>query len=279
MSTNNNNCNNKEDSIDDMTAAMGKLEGRGTGNTDNISDDVLLKQPPPEEDCPICLLRLPALESGSTYYPCCGKMICSGCNYAPVYDNLGNVIIKRKCSFCRTPVHKSKYTERLQKRVELDDAHAIVSLGCYYREGLYGSSQDYTRALKLFLRAGDLGHAKAYCNIGYSYENGRGVDIDKKKAMHYCELSAIRGNVVSRYNLGAIEENAGNMNRALKHYMISAGAGYDGSVKAIRQMFMDGHAMKGDYAKALQAYQAYLAEIKSAQRDKAAAAYANYRYY
>ena len=43
-----------------------KLEGRGTGNTDYISDDVLLKQPPPEEDCPICLLRLPLLASG--YY-------------------------------------------------------------------------------------------------------------------------------------------------------------------------------------------------------------------
>ena len=42
---------------------------------------------------------------------------------------------------------------------------------------------------------------------------------------------------------------------------------------------MDGHATKDDYAKALRAYQAYLAEIKSAQRDAAAAARANYRYY
>ena len=39
-----------------------------------------------------------------------------------------------------------------------------------------------------------------------------------------------------------------------------------------------GHATKDDYAKALRAYQAYLAEIKSDQRDKAAAASADYRY-
>ena len=42
---------------------------------------------------------------------------------------------------------------------------------------------------------------------------------------------------------------------------------------------MNGHATKDDYTKALRAYQAYLVEIKSTQRDKAAAASANYRYY
>ena len=51
--------------MEDLTAAMGKLEGRGTGNTDDIiSDDELFKQPP-NKDCPICLLRLPLLGSGS----------------------------------------------------------------------------------------------------------------------------------------------------------------------------------------------------------------------
>ena len=61
--TTNNNCI-KEDSIDDLTAAMGKckLEGSRKRDTDdNISDDELFKQPPPKEDCPICLLPLPFL--------------------------------------------------------------------------------------------------------------------------------------------------------------------------------------------------------------------------
>ena len=93
--------------MENLTAAMGKLGGSGTCDTDDISDDVLFKQPPPKEDCPICLLRLPTLAKGSTYYACCGKVICSGCMFAPMYDNLGNEIIERKCPFCRTPVATS----------------------------------------------------------------------------------------------------------------------------------------------------------------------------
>ena len=42
---------------------------------------------------------------------------------------------------------------------------------------------------------------------------------------------------------------------------------------------MDGHATNDDYAKALRSYQAYLDEIKSDQRDMAAAAYDQYKYY
>jgi len=46
-----------------------------------ISDEELFKQPPPEEDCPICFLLLPTFNSGRKYYTCCGKRIC-GCVYA-----------------------------------------------------------------------------------------------------------------------------------------------------------------------------------------------------
>ena len=246
-----------------------------------ISDDELFKQPPPKEDCPICLLRLPTLDKGSTYYECCGKIICNGCDCAPVYDNLGNKIIEEKCPFCRTPTHKSdeEYNERLQKRVELGDAEAIFNLGNYHRRGEYGFPQDYDYALELFVRAGDLGFYEAYCNIGHAYYNGNGVDIDEKRAYHYFKLAAIRGHVTSRYSLGNNEEDEGNMNRALKHYMIAAGCGHDDSLKQIRELYTNGHATKDDYAKALRAYQAYLVEIKSTQRDKAAAASADCRYY
>ena len=265
--------------MEDLTAAMGKLEG-GTRDTDDIiSDDELFKPPPPKEDCPICLLRLPTLESGTTYYACCGKMICCGCGYAPVKDNLGNEIIEEKCPFCRTPTPSfEEYKEHLQKRVELDDAEAIFTLGCYYRRGEDGFPQDYVKALELYHRAGELDSAKAYCNIGAAYSNGKGVEIDKKKANHYYKLAAIGGAVTSRYNLGVVEENAGNMNRALKHYMIAAEGGHENSLKQIQKLYTNGHARKNDYAKALRAYQAYLAEIKGTQRD-AAAATRGKRYY
>ena len=246
-----------------------------------MRDEQLFKQPPPKEDCPICNLLLPTLASGSVYKSCCGKIICGGCDYAPVYDNSGNEIIEEKCPFCRTPLPGSdeEYKVRLLKRVEVDDAEAIYTLGCYYREGLFGLSQDIAKAFELYHRAGELGNVKAYCNIGYAYENGRGVDIDKKKADHYYKLAAIGGNEVARCNLGVVAEKVGNMNRALKHHMIAAEGGEPYSLKKIQKLYTNGHVTKEDYAHALRAYQAYLAEIKSTQRDKAAAFGDGYKYH
>ena len=276
----NNNCNKENYSVDDLTAAMGKLGGSGKRDTDDISDDELFKQPH-NKDCPICLLCLPLLGSGRVYKSCCGKTICSGCRHAPVKDNLGNAIIEKKCPYCRTPVPASieENNGRLQKRVEVGDAHAIFTLGSYYCDGEYGFPQDYNKAFELFVRAGELGSAKAYNNVGYAYENGRGAEIDKKKANHYYELAAMGGDVYARYNLGNNEQRAGNMTRALKHYMIAAEGGEPHSLKKIQELYAYGYAKKKDYAKALRAYQAYLAEIKSTQRDAAAAARANCRYY
>ena len=269
------NTNNKCNKSEDLTATLGKLEGGGKRDTDDsISDDDLFKQPPPNEDCPICLLCLPTLASGSVYKSCCGKIICGGCDYAPMYDNLGNEIIERKCPFCRTPWSGSdeEYIEQLQKRVELGDAEATFNLGCKYRNGDDGFPQDDVKALELFVRAGGLGCAVAYNNVGYAYDLGNGVEIDEKKANHYYKLAAIGRDEVARFNLGLDEENAGNMNRALKHYMIAAEGGDDISLKQIQKLYTNGYARKEDYAKALRAYQAYLVEIKSSQRDAAAAA-------
>ena len=60
--------------------------------------------------------------------------------------------------------------------------------------------------------------------------------------------------------------------------MFAAEGGHNNSLKAIQTLYTNGLATKEDYAKALRAYQAHLAEIKSTQRDAAAAARAN-RYY
>ena len=64
--------------MEDLTAAMG-LCGGTRDTDDSISDDELFKQPPPKEDCPICLLPLPLLLP--VHKSCCGKIICSGCRH------------------------------------------------------------------------------------------------------------------------------------------------------------------------------------------------------
>jgi len=64
----------------------------------DLHDEKLFAEPPPQYgDCPICFLRLPTHHMGRRYYACCGKEICSGCAYAPVYDNQGNEVDNKKC--------------------------------------------------------------------------------------------------------------------------------------------------------------------------------------
>lgn len=186
------NCNNNKkaikgsddrDSIEDMCVKL---------DTIKIHDEELFKQPPPKEDCPICFLPQPELKSGIRYMSCCGKNVCSGCVYAVLRTRKTEVPL---CPFCRIPAPTSlqEVTVRAKKRVEAGDAEAIYNLGCEYRDGMKGFSQDIAKALECYHRAAELGYAKASTNIGVFYELGIGVVVDKEKANHYHELSAMGG--------------------------------------------------------------------------------------
>jgi len=166
-----------------------------------LHDKELFKQPPPKDDCPICFLRIPSISTGRRYNDCCGKVICSGCAHAPVYDNQGNKVDNKKCPFCRVVAPKSNKVsvQRLKERVEAGDPIASNNLGFCYAEGSRGFPQDYTKALKSWHRAAELGFTDAYCSVGYAYDYGEGVEVDKEKATYYYELAAIGGSVAARY--------------------------------------------------------------------------------
>ena len=214
-------------------------------------DKDLFKQPPPREECPICFLPPPLNNILLSYKSCCGKILCMGCVY---HDNIE--MDRHICPFCRTPPSASdlEYVERLKKRVDAADADAIFQLGSCYKLGMRGLPQDYGKANKFWLGAGELGHALAHNNLANAYENKEGVERDTKKAEYYYELAAMGGDVEARRNLGVKECNAGSMNRAMKHWMISAGAGDDESLNVIRECFLNGHATKDDFERALRAH-------------------------
>ena len=103
-----------------------------------LHDEALFKEPPPPHgDCPICFLRLPTMHTGRRYHECCGKNICCGCEVAPVYDNLGNIIADEKCPFCRTPgaTSEEEVVRRLKKRIEMHDTYAFYVMGNFYAHG------------------------------------------------------------------------------------------------------------------------------------------------
>ena len=239
----------------------------------------LYKQPPPLEDCPICMIRLPLLGSGRTYMACCGKLICSGCVHA--FRSRATKAEHDKCPFCRTPppITHEELIKRLEKRMEVNDPQAIQNIGNHYFNGGFGLPQNVAKALELWHRAGELDNANAFHNIGNAYRNGNGVEVDEKKFRNYYELAAIGGSSLARYNLGVVELRVGNIERALKHFMIAVKDGDSKALQGIKRMHEYGDATKDDYTNALQSYQSYLSEIKSNQRDEAAASNDEYKYY
>ena len=255
-----------------------------------LHEEALFKQPPKEEDCPICFLRLPNLASGRIYMVCCGKVICSGCIYAMQERDKGVGL----CPFCRSPPERNskKMMKLYNKRIELNDTQAIFSVGGYNMLGLHGFSRNLTKGLKLWHQAGELGYANAYYTIGLAYQCGRGVERDEKKALHYYELAAMGGHANARRCLGEYKlrqdgnHHRDNLDKALKHFLIAVECGDPYSLKEIKDLYMNrsscqccAPATKEYFTKALQSYQEYLDEIKSEQRDEAAAAHDDYKYY
>ena len=242
-----------------------KCERRAAG----LFDEKLFKEPPPREECPICMLPLPLYNKEITFHSCCGKDICNGCIIAMVERKGTNIL----CAFCRTPSAESdeELVERTNNLIDKGNADACNSLAGYYANGTMGLPQDMAKSNELNLKAGELGCAEAYFNLGNAYDNGRGVEIDEEKAKYYWELAAMNGSGNARHNLGCTEGEAGNLHRACKHFILAARAGYKLSLDAVKTGFRSGIVTKDEYAQTLRAYHESQTEMKSEARDKAEA--------
>ena len=273
-----------KDDCEKVVQRMAELHDAELKQAAELHDIELFEQPPLREDCPICFLRLPCMDSGRRYMTCCGKEICSGCAHSPVTDHLGNRVNKvgeRKCAFCRvteTGVNE-ELIDRLKKRMKVNDALAFYGLGCAYFQGRYGLRQNVDKALELWHKAAELGCATAHRNIGIEYLNGNVVRKDEKKAAAQLELAAMMGDESARGKLGDDEARGGNVDRAIKHFLIAVASGSDQALGYIQAMFKGGGVSKEDYGNALRSRQAYLDEIRSDQRDEAAAFGDQYKYY
>ena len=230
-----------------------------------IYDEKLFKEVERNE-CPICLLPLPLDADESTIHSCCGKRICIGCEYAMKMSEG-----KDLCAFCRAPPPGSQEEDikRTKNLMDKGNAEAFHYFSGYYVRGTNGIPQDWVKARGLWLKAGELGCSEGYYNLGNSYDVGRGVEVDKKKAKHYFELAAMKGNVNARHNLGYIEVRDGNDHRAMKHWILAARAGNKTQLDNVKKGFTKGLVTKDEYASTLRAYHERQKETKSDERDAA----------
>jgi len=231
-----------------------------------LYDEKLFADLPPRE-CPICFLPMPPEADQIMFKSCCGKVICCGCIYAMKMSEG-----KDLCAFCRTPEANSdeENIKRLKKLMDKGNGEAFNMLAQQYAHGTHGMPQDRQKACQLWRKAGELGCTKAYYNLGVAYDNGYGVEMDKKKAKHYYELATMGGDITARHNLAGIEGRAGNHHRGMKHLITAARAGSKESLNAVKMGFERGLVTKDEYASTLRAHHESQREMKSDQRDQAA---------
>ena len=224
-------------------------------------------------ECPICFLPLLIDPQKATFKSCCGKTICNGCCYVHQWCN-GN----DNCPFCREPTADKKnfeedFKKKLMNRVKANDPAAMREMGM--RRIRYGG--DYVTAFGYLTKAADLEDMDAHCQLGYMYRKGEGVVKDEEKGVYHYEKAAIGGHPIARHNLACVENKNGNMERAVKHFIIAANIGHEKSMRALWGHYSKGNITKEDLNATLRTHKAAIDEMKSPEREAAEAFLRNER--
>jgi TPR repeat protein len=255
-----------------------------------LRDEALFKDPPAKEDCPICFLPMPhkliacislppatlmsvpvydlseankelAQVDMKHYYSCCGKSICKGCVHS--FCKSGNM---KHCPYCKAEIlgkTDEEKVEEIMRRVEANDAGAIYALGNYYYHGNLGLLRDREKAIELYARAAELGSSQAHFDLGTDYD----AEGNSKKEKFHNEAAAMAGHETARCNLGCNEAQSGNMERAVKHWIIAASAGCYNAMNNMLVAFYKGLVSRDEIDSTLTAYNNSCAEMRSEARD------------
>ena len=92
---------------------------------------------------------------------------------------------------------------------------------------------------------------------------------DLKKAKFHFEAAAMAGHENAIYNLGIIEYNSGNMERAVKHWTIAASVGEYDAMNNLRTGFEGVFVSRESIDSSLTAYNNSCTEMRSKARDAA----------
>ena len=229
-----------------------------------LRDKELFEQPDGTNfgECPLCFLPMPLDARKYTFWSCCCKIVCNGCSYADAISNGGD-----RCPFCREPGvnGKKENVKRVMKRVKANDPAAITYIGAKcIGEG------NYDKAVEYYTKAAALGDATAHHHLGSMYYYGQGVEKDLEKAVYHLELAAMGGDPKARFHLASYEaKNNGNIERAVKHFIIAAKLGDEESMQVLWKFYSCGTITKEDLEATLRTHKAAIDATKSAQRDAA----------
>ena len=128
---------------------------------------------------------------------------------------------------------------------ELGHARAAVVLG-YYAEGAYLGTQDYKKALSWYRLAAKRGDGEAHFKIGIFYDAGWGVKRDRPTALEWYRKASELGVGIAAYHLGEHYRpgmgEKGDPAKAMKWYARAGALGYAQALVELGKMYRRGSA-------------------------------------
>ena len=224
---------------------------------------------PPQEECPICMRAMPLHPRLQRHYACCGKLVCSSCDYQH-WMKSEELAAKQTCAFCRTTLPKSneEYLVQLRKRAERNDPYVLHNLAMSCSYGLNGLPVDQAKCIELLRESAGLGCPAAQFQLGIFHYNGTmGLEQNEEEALTFYKKAAEDGDVHSRHNAGSMVKAAGDDDvAAMRHCRLSASGGFKLSMEVLIGCFENGLLRHGDLAETLQAFYRARAELWSEDR-------------
>ena len=171
-------------------------------------------------------------------------------NYLPMkvtFGDYGVLALDGGCTYVLTLVEKSQIPAKSEgPRVTLNEAVAMYNKG------------DYANAVKHFERLAKEGDARAQCNLGVCYENGRGVTQDYVEAVAWYRKAVEQGLADAQNNLGVCYKNGHGVTQdyveAVAWYRKAAEQGYAWAQYNLGYCYKNGHGVTQDYVEAVAWY-------------------------
>ena len=146
-----------------------------------------------------------------------------------------------------------KVIKLYKKGAKQGDAEAQYNLGYMYENGK-GVEGDYVIAAEWYEKAAAQGHAKAQNNLAFLYRKGYGVPQDIDKAIELYEKSAGQGCVTAQTNLGYLYKYGTEIGqdyvKAAECFLKAANQGHANAQRYLGYMYYHGKGVEQDYGKA-----------------------------
>jgi TPR repeat protein len=157
----------------------------------------------------------------------------------------------------RAPALKSgvvpaKFQE-YRAKAEQGDAEAQFNLGFCYDDGR-GVTKNYGEAVKWYRKAAEQDYAPAQFNLGYCYANGQGVRKDKAEAVKWFRKAAEQNYAPAQSNLGYCYDNGRGVEKdaeeATRWYRKAAEQGHPEAQSNLGYCYANGQGVEKDIVEA-----------------------------